>query len=79
MNPFGGGGVPIIDGFIFPPLFGAVSLWFARAARHDTWAWWQYGLVWVGLSILAFVVHSLVYMAGSRKKPSQSDQIEDRG
>ena len=46
-------GLPINDGFMFPPALGVVGLYLALLPYDLEWSYWIYIALWVGLTILA--------------------------
>ena len=69
-DPSSGGGVPTLDGVIFPPIFAAWGIYFVRCLPHQGRVWPAYLLLWLFLTLLASAIFALASRAGEyyRKK-----------
>lgn len=63
-DPGSGGGAPVFDGVIFPPIFGAWGVFFIRASLHQTWGFPACALLWLLLTMAAVLIFALADRAG---------------
>lgn len=60
----GDGGVPLMDGVMFPPVLLLAGLSFL--GTH--WNWWVWGLAWLFLTLTAFGIMEVVSRFAERRR-----------
>ncbi len=70
-EPSSQGGVPTLDGIIFPPIFFTWGLSFvAKGSALLAMPTWGYWVLWIVITLLAYLSFMIVQAIGSKKRSS---------
>jgi hypothetical protein len=64
-DPGSGGGAPVFDGVIFPPICGTFGVSFIRTSPHQNWGFPAYALLWLLLTMAAILIFALADRVGA--------------
>ncbi len=69
-EPLSHGGVPTLDGIIFPPIFFTWGLsFFGEGSDFLAMPTWGYWILWIVLTLLAYLSFMAVQTIASKKRP----------